>query len=104
MAPPRCSCGPWMAAPADGSQAPARVVSTPANEQGAVISPDGRWMLSTSDESGRNEIHVRSYPAAGVRKQLSTIGFGATSTSFLLDWAPSGRELLVSSTETARDA
>jgi eukaryotic-like serine/threonine-protein kinase len=88
-----------MVAPVDGSHAPERLVSTPANENGAVLSPDSRWMLYVSDESGRNEVYVRSYPSAGVRKQLSMVGFGATSTSYILDWARSGREVLVASTD-----
>jgi serine/threonine-protein kinase len=62
------------------------------NEQGAALSPDGRWLAYTSDESGRDEIYVRPFPntAAG-RWQVSTAGGFATR------WAHSGRELFYES-------
>jgi len=36
------------------------LVSTSASNWGPDVSPDGRWMAYTSDESGRYEIYVRS--------------------------------------------
>jgi len=36
------------------------VLATDASEWGPSISPDGRWMAYTSDESGRYEIYVRA--------------------------------------------
>ena len=38
------------------------------------ISPDGRWMLYASDQSGRNEIYVTSYPKPGAVWQISRGG------------------------------
>ena len=42
---------------------PESLVASPASEWGPDVSPDGRWMAYTSDESGRYEIHVRSLGA-----------------------------------------
>ena len=33
---------------------------TPFNERSPIFSPDGRWLAYVSDESGRDEIYVRS--------------------------------------------
>ena len=58
------------------------------HEEGAALSPDGKWLAYTSDESGRDEIFVRPFPntTAG-RWQVSTTGGSAAR------WAHSGREL-----------
>ena len=39
------------------------------------ISPDGRWMVYTSNESGQNQIYVRPFPDVNSgRWQISTSG------------------------------
>jgi Tol biopolymer transport system component len=40
----------------------------------AVFSPDGRWLAYTSNESGRSEVFVRSFPGPGAQWQVSTSG------------------------------
>jgi serine/threonine-protein kinase len=40
---------------------PEVVIDTDASEWGPDVSPDGRWLAYTSDESGRYEIYVRSF-------------------------------------------
>jgi len=58
------------------------------SETGAALSPDGKWLAYTSNESGREEIFVRPFPnTAGGRWQASTAGGSASR------WAHSGREL-----------
>jgi serine/threonine-protein kinase len=53
-----------------------------------ALSPDGRWLAYTSDESGRNEVYVRPFPdVGGGRWQVSRNGGGEAL------WAHSGREL-----------
>ena len=52
-----------------------------------MFSPDGRWLVYQSDESGRNEIYAGSFPEAGRKWQISTEG----GTEPL--WARNGREL-----------
>ena len=54
--------------------APTRVISKIARRPGAVFSPDGRWLAYTSNESGRSEVFVRSFPDPGLQWQVSTSG------------------------------
>jgi eukaryotic-like serine/threonine-protein kinase len=58
------------------------------NEEGPALSPDGKWLAYSSNESGRSEIFVRPFPnTAGGRWQVSTTGGSAAR------WSHSGREL-----------
>jgi Tol biopolymer transport system component len=57
------------------------------NQQGARLSPDGRWLAYESDESGTPEIYVRSFPGAGERRQISK-GGGQQAR-----WRRDGKEL-----------
>src|SRR5437868_7327714 len=59
--------------PADGSAA-RPYAATAANETAARISPDGRWVAYTSDESGRTEVYLDSYPLPGRRVTISSAG------------------------------
>ena len=54
--------------------ADAAVVSTPADEEEAAISPDGRWLAYTSNETGRLQVFVRPFAGTTPRWQLSTEG------------------------------
>jgi len=60
---------------------------TPANEGFVRFSPDGRWVALNSDESGRMEIYVRSYPDPTASVQVSVSG-----GSFPV-WSPDGTRL-----------
>ena len=60
---------------------------TSANESAPHFSPDGHWLAYVSDESGRYEIYVQSYPGPGGKWQISTEG----GTEPL--WNRNGREL-----------
>jgi Tol biopolymer transport system component len=53
---------------------PTRVMSTIGQRPNAVFSPDGRWLAYTSNESGRSEVFVRSFPGPGAQWQVSTSG------------------------------
>ena len=45
------------------------------NERGAALSPDGRWLAYTSNETGRGEVYVRPFPDVDAgRWQISTDG------------------------------
>ena len=70
----------------DGSPQP--LVATTFNEVSPALSPDGRWLAYSSNESGRYEIYVRPFPGEGGRWQVSAEG-GTEPV-----WAPSGRELV----------
>jgi serine/threonine protein kinase/Tol biopolymer transport system component len=59
------------------------------NEAQPQISPDGRWMAYTSNESGQYEVYVRSFPEVDKGKwQVSTSGGDSPL------WSRDGRELL----------
>ena len=73
-----------------GSQdtVPLTLVASPATELFPALSPDGRWLAYSSNESGAPEIYVRPFPeTATARWQASTAG----GTQPI--WAASGREL-----------
>jgi len=58
------------------------------SEVAPSLSPDGKWLAYTSDESGREEVYVRPFPRVGDgRWQVSAEGGTAPR------WAHSGREL-----------
>jgi len=60
---------------------------TPANEIEGTISPDGRWIAFASDETGRYELYVTSFPSPGGKRQISSDGADAPQ------WLKNGREL-----------
>jgi len=62
-------------------------LATRANEREARFAPDGRWFSYRSDETGRFEVYVQSYPPGRGKWQISTDGGGQGM------WAPTGREL-----------
>jgi len=74
--------------PADRSGPATPYLRTPFNERWGSISPDGRWMAYSSDESGRFEIYVQSFPTPENKYRVSTAG---GSVSY---WRGDGRELM----------
>jgi eukaryotic-like serine/threonine-protein kinase len=73
--------------PTTGDRTPYPYLASMFSEVDARFSPDGKWVAYTSDESGRDEVYIRSFPAARDKTQVSTVG--GTSPQ----WAPGGREL-----------
>jgi Tol biopolymer transport system component len=53
------------ALPMFGERREYQLLNSPFDELNPEISPDGRWLAYTSDESGRYEIYVRSFSADG---------------------------------------
>jgi serine/threonine-protein kinase len=72
---------------------PQPFVKTKFTEMGARFSRDGAWIAYQSNESGRFEIYVRSFPDGARTVQLTTDG-GITPA-----WTPSGHELLYRGTD-----
>ncbi|HUQ17605.1 MAG TPA: hypothetical protein VM070_07445, partial [Candidatus Saccharimonadales bacterium] len=71
-------------------------LATGAHERAPRFSPDGHWVALTSDESGQDEIYVRSYPDPSSRIQIS-VGGGSEATwsrDGSLVYYRSGRALL----------
>ena len=60
--------------PLTGDRKPWVFLQTPFNEAHASFSPDGRWVAYVSDESGRAEVYVRSFPKPTGKWQVSTEG------------------------------
>ena len=84
----QAGAGDIVAGRADGAGAPVPVAASPFTELNPALSPDGRWLAYTSDESGINEVYVRPFPDAnGGRWQVSN-GGGSEPR-----WSPTGREL-----------
>ncbi len=71
----------------EDDSAPAALLDSRFNETGAAFSPDGRWLAYVSDETGRGEVYVRTFPGRGTRVQLSTNGGDEPV------WAKSGQEV-----------
>ncbi|HYL36063.1 MAG TPA: protein kinase [Bryobacteraceae bacterium] len=49
-------------------------LQTPAVEHYPALSPDGRWLAYSSDESGTRQIYVRAFPDKGGKWQISNSG------------------------------
>jgi hypothetical protein len=73
--------------PLFGEKKPWPFLQTPSNELHGQLSPDGRWMAYTSDESGTPEVYVLPFRASGRKVQISTNG-GAQPR-----WRRDGKEL-----------
>jgi serine/threonine-protein kinase len=73
--------------PVTGDRKPQAFLRTPFNEHEGVISPDGKWISYTSNESGRDEVYAQPFPGPGGKVQVSTGGGEAAR------WAHNGREL-----------
>jgi Tol biopolymer transport system component len=70
---------------AGGRSAP--LISGPATEWGARLSPDGHSLAYVSNESGRWQVYLQALPTPGARVQISADG----GTEVV--WARNGREL-----------
>ncbi len=66
---------------------PRAVLQSPFNEEQAQVSPDGRWIAYTSDESGRPQVYVQDFPGL-TQKWLISAGGGADP-----QWRADGSEL-----------
>lgn len=62
----------WMM-DADGSN-PRPFLQSPASERDGAVSPSGKWIAYTSDETGENEIWVEPFPRGGPRSRISERG------------------------------
>jgi eukaryotic-like serine/threonine-protein kinase len=64
------------------------LLTGPFNETMPRLSPDGRWIVYSSDESGQQEIYAEAFPGLGHRVQVSIDG-GSEPV-----WNPSGGEIV----------
>ena len=77
----------WLV-PENGEGEPRLLLRGPNRDRGGAPSPDGRWILYLSDETGRLEVYVQPFAGAGPRQQVSQQG---ASTAW---WTRDGRQLL----------
>jgi hypothetical protein len=78
--------------PLDGIAKPSPLISTDEEEGASRFSPDGKWIVYASGQSGRSEVYVRPFPA-GRSLQISVDGGDAAY------WSADGPEIYF----TARD-
>jgi len=79
--------------PLFGDMKPYLILQTQFNETQGHFSPDGRWLAYVSNESGRAEVYVQSFPPSGGKWQVSTTG-GAQPL-----WRRDGKELFYLTTD-----
>ena len=60
---------------------------TTAAENHGQFSPDGKWIVYDSNESGRQEVWMQPYPSTGGKFQISTAG------GFMPRWSADGKAL-----------
>ncbi len=76
----------WL--PLNGDRKPVLYLQTAFNEAHGRLSPDGKWIAYTSDETGRGEVYVQSFPTPGAGKYLISAGGGDQPS-----WRRDGKEL-----------
>jgi Tol biopolymer transport system component len=76
--------------PVDSPDDAQPLIATEFVEAYAAVSPDGRWLMYVSNESGEFEVYVTTYPQPGRKWQISTAGGGLSS------WNATGDQIVYS--------
>lgn len=71
----------------DSARKPVKFLSSPSNEMHGNFSPDGGLVAYSSDESGRIEVYVQTFPLSDRRWKISTNG------GYEPRWRPDGHEM-----------
>jgi serine/threonine-protein kinase len=71
---------------------PQLFLRTPKSESNPAISPDGDWIAYVSNESGQNEVYVRTFPAA--RQAASGERLVSSGGGTRPEWSPNRHDLL----------
>jgi serine/threonine-protein kinase len=74
--------------PMTGARKPEIYLKTQFFEGNGRVSPDGRWLAYSSNETGGPEIYVQSFPKPGRKVRVSNDG------GFWAAWSRGGKELL----------
>ena len=77
-----------------GDRTPQLFLKSPSSLSHPAISPDGRWLAYSSDESRRSEVYVQPFPGPGDKTRVSLDG-GTEPV-----WARDGRELFFAQLRT----
>jgi Tol biopolymer transport system component len=91
---PKTKADIWVL-PLDGDRKPVPFLITEFNERQARFSPDGHWVAYTSDESGQDEVYVRSFSMNSAGTAVEAGGKWPISSGFGRQphWRRDGREL-----------
>jgi hypothetical protein len=73
--------------PLSDDRKPFPFLQTDSDQTQAQISPNGRWIAYTSNESGQDEVYIQGFPTRGSTRQVSAAG-GVQPR-----WRRDGREL-----------
>ena len=73
------------------------LVATRADERGAAVSPDGRWLAYESNRSGRYEVYVQPFPGPGSGRVIPISASGGVQPR----WGPGARELFYAAPDGA---
>ena len=73
--------------PLFGDRKPFAYLASPFRKGYARVSPDGKWLAYTSNETGRDEVYVGSFPTPGDKRQISVSG------GWRPRWSRDGKEL-----------
>jgi serine/threonine protein kinase/Tol biopolymer transport system component len=84
--PPALSPHLW-SVPLFGDRRPFRVTQSAGIETRAQFSPDSKWVLYESDDSGRREIYLQSFPSGARKWPVSTAG------GYQARWRRDGHEI-----------
>jgi eukaryotic-like serine/threonine-protein kinase len=84
----------WILPVAPGDSKPRPYLRTTFNEGMGQFSPDTRWVAFQSDESGRYEIYIDTFPEPRGKIRISTGG------GVIPDWGADGRELFYVSADS----
>jgi eukaryotic-like serine/threonine-protein kinase len=91
---PRMKNDLWVLPMAGGGK-PVVFLSTPFNERQGRFSPDGKWVAYTSDESGQDEVYIRSFAMNAEGTAVEASAKWPVSKGYGVDphWRKDGREL-----------
>ena len=70
-----------------GDKKPIAILQTNADERNPQVSPDGKWLAYSSNETGRSEVYIRPFPEGPGKIQVSVDG------GVFPRWRRDGKEL-----------
>ena len=73
-----------------GDTAPKPLLATPLDEAGPEISPDGRWLAYSSNETSATTDHIYVRPFPGVTETVWQV---SPEAGYAPHWSPDGREI-----------
>ena len=84
--------------PMIGDRKPFPFLQGDGNKSYPMFSPDGRWLLYTSDESGRNDVYVVPFPGPVGKWQISSGGsdFGVWISDHQIAYVAGSKVMAVS--------